>query len=53
MVNFILVCIIIYLFYLHYKDKKTIKKALDQAKKDQEEAIYGRKLPPKKIRKLS
>lgn len=53
MVNFVLVCIIVYLLYIHHKDKKTIKKALDQAKKDQEEAIYGRKLPPKKIKRLS
>ena len=53
MVNFILVCIITYLLYIHHKDKKTIKKVLGQAKKDQEEAIYGRKLPPKKIKKLN
>lgn len=50
MFSFVLLCIIAYLCYRLHKQRKKINKQFQKAKEAQEEAIYGDKLPPKRVK---
>lgn len=50
MFSFVLLCIIAYLSFRLYKQHKKINKQFQKAKDAQEEAIYGDKLPPKRVK---
>ena len=50
MFSFVLLCIIAYLCFRLYKQHKKINKQFQKAKNAQEEAIYGNKLPPKRVK---
>lgn len=45
-------CVIGYLFYTIHKKNKQVCKQFNEIKKAQEEAIYGKRLPPKRIKRI-
>ena len=50
MFSFVLLCIIAYLCFRLYKQRKKINEQFQKVKDAQEEAIYGNKLPPKRVK---
>ena len=52
MFSFVLLCIIAYLCFRLYKQRKKINEQFQKAKKVQEKAIYGDKLPPKRVKRV-